>query len=45
MAAANPLCGTERIHGELLQLGFSVAKDTIQTYWRRVRPPRSPSQD
>ncbi len=45
MAAQNPCWGAERIRGELLKLGFHVAKDTIQTYLRRVRPPRSPSQD
>lgn len=45
MASENPLWGAERIRGELLKLGLRVAKDTIQTYLRRRRPPRSPSQD
>lgn len=45
MAAENPLWGAERIRGELLQLGFHVAKSTIQTYLVRMRPPRSPFQD
>lgn len=37
--------GAERMRGELLKLGIHVAKDTIQTYLRRVRPQRSPAQD
>src|SRR5581483_9710312 len=45
MAAENPLWGAERIRGELLKLGIRVAKDTIHTYLRCVRPPRLPSQD
>ncbi len=45
MAAENPLWGAERIRGELLKLGIHVAKDTIHTYPRRVRPPPSPSQN
>ena len=45
MAAENPLWGAERIRGELLKLGIHIAKDTIRTYLRRVRPPRVPSQD
>jgi putative transposase len=44
MAAENPLWGAERLRGELLKLGLPVAKDTIRTYLRRIRPPRSPSQ-
>jgi putative transposase len=45
MARENPSWGAERIRGELLKLGIPVAKDTIHTYLRRVRPSRSPSQD
>ncbi len=45
IAAENPRWGAERIRGELLKLGIRVAKGTIQTYLRRVRPRRSPSQD
>ncbi len=44
MAAENLGWGAERIRGELLKLGLPVAKDTIETYLRRVRPPRAPSQ-
>jgi hypothetical protein len=39
MAAANPLWGAERIRGELLKLGISVAKRTIQKYLRGARRP------
>ncbi len=45
MATENQSWGAERIRGELLKLGLHVAKDTIHTYLRRVRPPRAPSQD
>jgi putative transposase len=45
MAQENHTWGAERIRGELLRLGIRVAKDTIHTYLRRTRPPRSPSQD
>ncbi len=45
MASENPTWGTERIRGELLKLGLHVAKHTIHTYLRHVRPPRAPSQD
>jgi putative transposase len=44
IAAENPCWGAERIRGELLKLGIRVAKDTIETYLRRVRRPRWPSQ-
>ncbi len=44
MAAENPGWGAERIRGELLKLGLRVAKDTIETYLRRVRRRRWPSQ-
>jgi len=45
MATENPLWGAERIRGELLKLGICVAKDTIRTYLRRVRPSHAPAQD
>ncbi len=45
MAAENPLWGAERVCGELLKLGIRIAKDTIHTYLKRLRPRRSPSQD
>ena len=37
MAVNNRLWGAERIHGELLKLGFRVCKRTIQKYIRTVR--------
>ena len=37
MALDNRLWGAERIHGELLKLGFSVATSTIQVYISRFR--------
>jgi putative transposase len=42
MAAANPLWGAPRIHGELLKLGINVAERTVS----RLLPPRRfpPSQ-
>lgn len=45
IARENPLWGAERIQGELLKLGISVAKGTIQRYMLGVRPPREPTQD
>ena len=41
MSLANPLCGTPRIHGELLKLGFDVSQATVGRYlpWR----PKVPS--
>ncbi len=45
MATENSSWGAERLRGELLKLGIRVAKDTIQTYLRRVRPPRLPLQE
>jgi putative transposase len=44
MAANNPLWGAERIRGELLKLGISVAKRTIQQYLWRTRRPRPRGQ-
>jgi hypothetical protein len=43
MASANPLCGTERIRGELLKLGIVVSSRSIRRY-RRRRNSRPPSQ-
>src|SRR5918911_4320425 len=42
MARENPNWGNERIRGELLKLGISVSKRSIQRYRRRgpARPPR-----
>src|SRR6266516_4638336 len=42
MAAANPLWGAPRIHGELLKLGLTVSQATVSKFM--VRPPRPPSQ-
>jgi len=42
MAEENRLWGAERIRGELLKLGISVAKRTLQRYRRRARPPTLP---
>src|SRR5437868_6055181 len=38
MAAANPLWGAPRIHGELLRLGFDVSERTVS----RLIPKRRP---
>lgn len=43
MVRENLLWGAERIQGELLKLGISVAKATILRYMRGARPPRQPS--
>lgn len=42
MAAANPLWGAPRIHGELLKLGIDVAERTVSRLLPRRRP--QPSQ-
>lgn len=39
MARDNRVWGAERIRGELLKLGFRVAKRTIQRHIRALRPP------
>jgi transposase InsO family protein len=39
IAADNRLWGAERIRGELLKLGITVAKRTVQRYMRRGRSP------
>jgi len=44
MAQANRTWGAERIRGELLKLGITVAKSTIQTYISQVRGPLSGKQ-
>jgi transposase InsO family protein len=43
MARENPGWGAERIRGELLKLGISVSKASVQRY-RRRGPARPPSQ-
>jgi putative transposase len=45
MARENPLCGAERIRGELLKLNIRVAKRIIQKYMHAVRsqPPSGQS--
>jgi putative transposase len=40
MAAANPLWGAPRIHGELCKLGIELAERTVS----RLMPKRPPSQ-
>ena len=44
MAVENLLWGAERIRGELLKLGISVSKRTVQKYMHRARPPQKQSQ-
>ena len=41
MAAANPLWGAPRIHGELLKLGIDVAERTVSRLIPKRRPPPS----
>ena len=41
MAAAKPLWGVPRIHGELLKLGIDVAERTVSRLVSRHRPPPS----
>ena len=43
MSKENPLWGAPRIHGELLKLGFEIAKSTVSKYMIRRRGP--PSQN
>jgi transposase InsO family protein len=43
MAAANPLWGVPRIHGELLKLGFAVSERTVSRLMPRRRTPPSQS--
>jgi len=38
MAAANPLWGAPRIHGELIKLGLDIAERTVS----RLMPKRHP---
>jgi putative transposase len=42
MATDNRLWGAERIRGELLKLGISIAKRTVQRYMRIPRSPGGP---
>ena len=44
MARENRIWGAKRIRGELLKLGYSVAKSTIQRYIKQVRGPGSSQQ-
>ena len=44
MAQENRTWGAERIRGELLKLGITVAKSTIQTYINQVRGPLASKQ-
>lgn len=44
MATGNPLWGAERIRGELLKLGISASKRTVQKYMRQARPPHKHGQ-
>ncbi|MBI5029031.1 MAG: hypothetical protein HZB51_00790 [Chloroflexi bacterium] len=44
MAEENQLWGAERIRGEFLKLGITVAKHTIQTYITQVHPAKPSSQ-
>ena len=40
MVAANPLCGSPRIHGELLKLGIDIAERTVARLMpKRKKPP------
>src|SRR5260370_21525102 len=41
MAAANPLWGAPRIHGELLKLGLDVAERTVSRLMPKRRSPPS----
>lgn len=41
MAAANPLWGAPRIHGELSKLGIEVSERTVSRMLQRRRPPPS----
>jgi len=43
MAAANPLWGAPRIHGELLKLGIEISERTVSRLLPRKRRPPSPS--
>ena len=43
MAAANPLWGAPRIHGELLKLGIEISERTVSNLMPR-RKPKPPSQ-
>src|SRR5215207_6733913 len=44
MARENRLWGAERIRGELLKLGITVGKRTVQRHLRGARPPRPAGQ-
>jgi len=38
MKAENPTWGAPRIHGELLQLGFTIAEPTVSRYLQQLKP-------
>jgi hypothetical protein len=44
MAAANPLWGAPRIHGELLKLGIDVAERTVSRLMPKRRPLSRPAR-
>jgi hypothetical protein len=44
MAAANPLRGAPRIHGELLKLGLDVSERTVSRLIPKRRPQPSPTR-
>ena len=41
MSTADPLRGTPRIHGELLQVGIEISESAVQRYM--VQSPKPPS--
>jgi len=43
MAHANPLWGAPRIHGELLELGFTISQRSVARFMLRPRGPPSQS--
>ena len=45
MKAENPTWGAPRIHGELLQLGFTIAEPTVSRYLRRLKHHSEESKD
>ena len=41
MSVENPLWGAPRIHGELLKLGFEIARSSVAKYMVKRRAPPS----
>jgi hypothetical protein len=41
MSRENPLCGAQRIHGELLKLGIDIGETSVSKYMVRHRNPPS----